>query len=229
MMTTRPWAAAAAVALLVGTSALAVAQEQSDEATRVQDAATVFGEIMSAEDQSIPRAIMGKAAGIAIFPSTIKAGFIVGGMRGRGIISARDGNSWSAPAFLTLTGGSFGLQIGGQAADLVLVINERRGLETLVSNQFKLGADIGVAAGPVGRDAQAATDLQMRAQILSYSRSRGLFAGVTVNGSTVRQDRDANQRFYGKPLDTRQIIFGPDPGSPAPVSIWLQALQKYAQ
>jgi lipid-binding SYLF domain-containing protein len=206
------------------------AQQSSDEAKRVQEAATVFGEIMSAEDQAIPRAIMGKAAGIAIFPNTIKAGFIVGGMRGRGIISARSNNGvWSAPAFMTLTGGSIGLQIGGQAADLVLVINEGRGLETLVSNQFKLGVDAAVAAGPVGRDAQASTDLQLRAQILSYSRSRGLFAGVTVNGSTIRQDRDANQRFYGKPLETKQIIFGAGPGAPAPVPIWIEALQKYAQ
>ena len=222
-------AAAGAVALCVSTGPLARAQDASDEAKRVQESATVFDEIMAAEDQAIPRAIMGKAEGIAIFPNTIKAGFIFGGMRGRGIISARDGASWSAPAFLTLTGGSFGLQIGGQAADLVLVINDRRGLETLVSNQFKLGADIGVAAGPVGRDAQASTDLQLRAQILSYSRSRGLFAGVTVNGSTIRQDRDANQRFYGKPLDTKQIIFGPAPGSPAPVGVWMQTLQKHAQ
>ena len=229
MTMTRLWAAAVAVALLVGTGPLARARQLSDEAKRVQESAIVFGEIMGAEDQAIPRAIMGKAAGIAIFPSTIKAGFIFGGMRGRGIISARNEGGWSAPAFLTLTGGSFGLQIGGEAADLVLVINDRRGLETLVSNQFKLGADAAVAAGPVGRDAQASTDLQLRAQILSYSRSRGLFAGVTVSGSTVRQDRDANQRFYGKPLDTKQIIFGPAPGSPAPVPVWIEALQKYAQ
>ena len=220
---------AGAVALLVSAGPLARAQQPSDEAKRVQEAATVFGEIMEAEDQAIPRAIMGKAAGIAIFPNTIKAGFIVGGMRGRGIISARNNGVWSAPAFMTLTGGSIGLQIGGQAADLVLVINEGRGLETLVSNQFKLGVDAAVAAGPVGRDAQASTDLQLRAQILSYSRSRGLFAGVTVNGSTIRQDRDANQRFYGKPLETKQIIFGPAPGVPPPVPAWIEALQKYAQ
>lgn len=229
MTTYRLWAMAGAVALLVSAGPLARAQQPSDEAKRVQEAATVFGEIMEAEDQAIPRAIMGKAAGIAIFPNTIKAGFIVGGMRGRGIISARNNGVWSAPAFMTLTGGSIGLQIGGQAADLVLVINEGRGLETLVSNQFKLGVDAAVAAGPVGRDAQASTDLQLRAQILSYSRSRGLFAGVTVNGSTIRQDRDANQRFYGKPLETKQIIFGPAPGVPPPVPAWIEALQKYAQ
>jgi lipid-binding SYLF domain-containing protein len=205
------------------------AQQESDEAKRVSDAAAVFGEIMAAGDKAIPESIVGKAEAIAIFPGTIRAGFIVGGMRGRGVISARNDGRWSPPAFLTLTGGSFGLQIGGAAADLILVINNRKGLETFVSNQFKFGADAAVAAGPVGRDAQAATDLQLRAEILSYSRSRGLFAGVTVNGSTVRQDRDANQRFYGKPLDSRQIILGSFPDAPPPVSVWLQALEKYAR
>ncbi len=150
-------------------------------------------------------------------------------MRGRGVISARTEQGWSSPAFLTLTGGSFGLQIGGQAVDIILVINERRGLETLVGNQFKLGADVGVAAGPVGREAQAATDLQMRAQILSYSRSRGLFAGVTLNGSTVRQDRDANERFYGRRLETRQIVFDGAAGSPDPVPQWLETLEKHVR
>jgi lipid-binding SYLF domain-containing protein len=151
-------------------------------------------------------------------------------MRGRGVISARNGGVWSSPAFLTLTGGSFGLQIGGQSADLILVINDRRGLENLVSNQFKLGADAAVAAGPVGRDAAAATDLQLRAQILSYSRSRGLFAGVTVNGSTVRQDRDANERFYGKRLETKQIVLGTTSvGRPEPVALWLDNLSRYTR
>lgn len=229
MTTTRWRAAAAAVAVLLIFSSALRAQLESDEARRVRDAAAVFGEIMAAEDKAIPRAILGKAEAIAIFPGTVRAGFVVGGMRGRGVISARNEGRWSAPAFLTLTGGSFGLQIGGQAADIILVINNRRGLENLVSNQFKLGADAAVAAGPVGRDAQAATDLQLRAQILSYSRARGLFAGVTVNGSTVRQDRDANERFYGKRLESKQILFGPAPGTPEPVSVWLQALDRYAR
>ncbi|MBI4887234.1 MAG: lipid-binding SYLF domain-containing protein [Acidobacteria bacterium] len=222
--------AAMAAAVLVGASSTPRAQQQeSDEAGRVRDAATIFGEIMAAEDKAIPRAILGKAEGIAVFPSTIRAGFVVGGMRGRGIISARTGGRWSPPAFLTLTGGSFGLQIGGQAADVILVINNRRGLENLVSNQFKLGADVGVAAGPIGREAQAATDVQLRAQILSYSRARGLFAGMTVNGSTVRQDRDANGRFYGKRLESKQILFGTSPGTPPPVPLWLDALNRYAR
>jgi lipid-binding SYLF domain-containing protein len=218
------------VAVLAGFPAAPRAQQESDEAKRLREAATVFGEIMAAEDKAIPRALLGKAEGIAIFPSTVRAGFIVGGMRGRGVLSARTGSGWSAPAFLTLTGGSFGLQIGGQAADLILVINDRRGLENLVSNQFKLGADVAVAAGPVGRDAQAATDLQLRAQILSYSRARGLFAGVTVNGSTVRPDRDANERFYGERLETKQIVFASGPAArPEPVPAWLQTLDRYTR
>ena len=152
---------AAAAAVLAGVPGAPQAQQASDEARRLREAAVVFGEIMAAEDKAIPRALLGKAEGIAIFPGTVRAGFIVGGVRGRGVLSARTAGGWSAPAFLTLTGGSFGLQIGGQAADLILIINGRRGLENLVSNQFKLGADAAVAAGPVGRDAQAATDLQL--------------------------------------------------------------------
>ena len=219
----------AAMAVLAGLSAAPRAQQESDEAKRLRDAAAVFSETMAAEDRAIPRALLGKAEGIAIFPNTFRAGFVVGGMRGRGVLSARTASGWSAPAFLTLTGGSFGFQIGGQSADLILIINGRRGLENLISNQFKLGADVAVAAGPVGRDAQAATDLQLRAQILSYSRSRGLFAGVTVNGSTVRPDRDANERFYGTRLETKQLILEPGPASrPEPVALWLQTLDRYA-
>ena len=221
-------AATLAAVAVMGLSPALSARQDSEEARRVREAATIFGEIMGAEDKAIPEAILEKAEGIAIFPSTLRAGFVVGGTRGRGIISARNEGRWSAPAFLTLTGGSFGLQIGGQAADIILIINDRRGLENLVSNQFKLGADAAVAAGPVGRDAQAATDLQLRAQILSYSRARGLFAGVTINGSTVRQDRDANQRFYGRRLDTKDIVFGSAPGDPEPVTLWLQTLDRYS-
>ncbi len=223
--------AAAAFAAVLACSSFLSAQDiqNTDEAKRVRDATTVFGEIMGAEDKAIPRAILGKAEGIAIFPDTVKAGFIVGGTRGRGILSVRSAAGWSAPAFMTLTGGSFGLQIGGQAADIILVINERRGLENLVRNQFKIGADASVAAGPVGRDAQAATDIQLRAQILSYSRARGLFAGVTINGSTIRQDVDANERFYGKRFETRQIVFDGAAGSPGPVAPWLDALVRYTK
>ena len=202
----------------------------TDEAKRIAEATTIFSEIMGAGDKAIPRAILGKAEGIAVFPGTIKVGLGIGGMRGRGILSARDGKgAWSAPAFLTLTGGSIGLQIGGQSTDLVLVISNRRGLENLIHNQFKLGADASVAAGPVGRDAQASTDIQMRAQILSYSRARGVFAGVSINGSTVRQDTDANQRFYGRPLDSKQIVIDRLSAAPAPVPAWRDLLEKHTK
>jgi SH3 domain-containing YSC84-like protein 1 len=231
-MTMRLRAAAAAIAatiLLAVVHLPAQTSTESDEAKRIRESVTVFSEIMAAGDNAIPKEILAKAEGVAIFPSTIKAGFIVGGTRGRGILSARNEGAWSSPAFLTLTGGSFGLQIGGQAADIILVIMNRRGLENLVSNQFKVGADAAVAAGPVGREAQAATDIQMRAQILSYSRARGLFAGVTINGGTIRQDQDANQRFYGKKLETKQIVFANDAGSPEPVALWREALVKFAR
>jgi lipid-binding SYLF domain-containing protein len=225
------WAAAAAavcLATFLAAQPRAQKDDEGNEAKRVRDAATIFDEIMAAEDKAIPTAILSKATGIAIFPSTVKAGFIFGGMRGRGILSGHSANGWSSPAFLTLTGGSFGLQIGGQAADIVLVINGDRGLQNLVSNQFKIGANASVAAGPVGRDAQAATDIQLRAQILSYSRARGLFAGVTINGSTIRQDVDANARFYGSRLTTREIVFEGKAGTPDPVGLWRAALSKYA-
>ena len=219
----------ASALLATGVVSGAASQDKEDgEAKRVADATVVFNEIMDAGDSAIPSAILDKAEGIAVFPTTIKAGLVVGGQRGRGILSVRgESGTWSAPAFLTLTGGSVGLQIGAQATDLVLVIMNRRGLENLVRNQFKVGADASVAAGPVGRDAQASTDIQMRAQILSYSRARGVFAGVTINGSTIRQDKDANRRFYGKPYETRQIVFERLGGAPEPVAAWRETLNKY--
>jgi lipid-binding SYLF domain-containing protein len=203
---------------------------QTDEARRISEAVTVLREIMDAGDQSVPGSIMQKAQGIAVFPSMLKGGFVVGGQFGRGVLSARDPKTgaWSSPAFLTITGGSLGFQIGGQAVDLILVIQNRRGLEQLVSNQFKIGADASVAAGPVGRDAGASTDIQMRAQILSYSRTRGLFAGVSLNGTTISQDRDANDRFYGMGYRTGQIVFDGLGGEPSPVGDWKAALAKYS-
>ena len=223
---------AAAFALIAAFPTLPHAQAPAtgtDEARRLHDASTVFNEVMAAEDSTIPNAILGKAEAIAIFPSTVKAGFVFGGIRGRGVISVRRGETWSSPAFMTLTGGSFGLQIGGQAVDIVLVINDRRGLENFVRNQFKFGAGVAVAAGPVGREAQAATDLQLRAQILSYSRARGLFAGMTIDGSTVRGDGDANARFYGMPLTTTQIVLDGMGDQRPPVPEWLETLTRYAR
>jgi lipid-binding SYLF domain-containing protein len=200
----------------------------SNEASRIRESITVLNEVMSTSDTSIPASITKKAEGIAIFPGTLKAGFIFGGMRGRGILSARNEDGWSVPTFMTLTGGSIGLQIGGQATDLVLVIMNRRGLEQFVRNQFKFGADASAAAGPVGRDAQANTDLQLRAEILSYSRARGLFAGVSINGSTVRADQDANERFYGKRLTGAQLVLDKTiVESATPVPEWIQTLSRH--
>jgi lipid-binding SYLF domain-containing protein len=218
-------AALAVVALVAAPRA----QKVSDEAKRISEATEIFAEIMSIEDKAIPKGIIGKAEAIAVFPGVKKGAFGIGGQRGRGIISVHGANGWSAPAFYTLTGVSFGLQIGGQETDLVLVVNNKRGIDTLTKNQFKLGADASVAAGPVGRDARAATDLQMRAEILSYSRARGVFAGISLSGSTVRQDVDAHQRFYGKRLEARQILFDNQGGTPGPVSAWQTILQKYAK
>ncbi len=204
---------------------------QSEDAKRISDATTVMSEMMDAGDKGIPKSIMDKAEGIAVFPGLIKAALGLGGQRGHGVLSARDKKSgtWSSPAFLTITGGSAGAQLGVQSTDLILVINDQRGLQQLVQNQFKVGVGASVAAGPVGRDAGAATDIQMRAEILSYSRSRGLFAGVSIDGATFHQDRDANERFYGTAYRTSQIIFERLGGAPTPVSEWRNALGKYAK
>jgi lipid-binding SYLF domain-containing protein len=217
--------------LVVALATSVLSAQLTGEALRVANATKVLDEVMGAADKGVPSSIMESALGIAVFPSLLKGGLVFGAQHGRGILSVRDkkGGSWSSPAFLTITGGSFGAQIGGQSIDLVLVIKDQRGLEQLVKNQFKVGADASVAAGPVGRDASAATDIQMRAQILSYSRSRGLFAGVTLNGSTIRQDRDANDRFYGMGYRTGQIVFEGLGGSPDPVGAWKTTLIKYAK
>jgi lipid-binding SYLF domain-containing protein len=221
-------------ALLVAVFAIASAgaQNAAGELKRLTDAATVLDEIMGAADKAVPRSVLERAEGIAVFPSLIKGGIGIGGQRGHGVLSVRNKNGgWSNPAFLTITGGSIGAQFGLQAIDLVLVVNNQRGLEQLVKNQFKIGADAGVAAGPVGREASASTDIQMRAQILSYSRARGLFAGATLNGSTIRQDRDANERFYTIGFRTGQIVFDGmgTATEPEAVERWKETLTKYGR
>ena len=200
------------LALHLGAS-LAIAQDE--ELRRLETATIVFEEIMEAPDNAVPRAILDKAAAVAIFPSTVKAGFIFGAHRGKGVISARnEQGEWSTPAFLTLTGGSFGLQIGGQSVDLILVIMNRRGLEKLLQNEFKIGGDASAVVGPIGRDAEASTDLTLHAEILSYSRARGLFAGITLKGSTIRADRDANERFYDYPFGSAQLVLEGEAATP---------------
>ena len=216
--------------LIVTLTSAPLAQEAGNEVERLRQAVVVLEETMNAGDKSVPRSILEKAEAIAVFPSLMKGGFVVGGQFGRGAISVRDPQTgaWSSPAFLTVTGGSFGLQIGAQAVDLILVVQNRRGLEQLLQNQFSIGADASVAAGPVGREATAATDIQMRAQILSYSRTRGVFAGISLNGSTIRQDRDANARFYGTGYSSSQIVIEHQGGAPPPSDEWKAALVKHA-
>ena len=228
-MTVKQIAAIAGVILGISSTAFA----QSDEADRVREAGVILGEIMSAPDKAIPASVLEKAEAIAVFPSTIKGAFIVGAQRGKGVISVRDttGGGWSSPAFLTLTGGSVGFQIGGQAVDIILVVMNRRGLENLLQNQFEIGGEASATAGPVGRDAAASTDVQLRAEILSYSRSRGLFAGISLKGAAIRQDQDSNEKFYGSRFRTRDVVLdgkATKPQSSEAVADLLTALQKNA-
>ena len=210
-----PSTAALLALVLIGTPASA---REDEEAARLDEGIVVLEEIMDAPDAAIPRAILDRAVAIAVFPSTVKAGFFLGGQRGRGFITGRDPDtgSWSAPAFLTLTGGSIGLQVGAQSADVVLLIQNARGLRRLLDNQFKLGGDVSAVVGPVGRSLEASTDLQLTAEILSYSRTRGVFAGAALGGATLRADRDANERFYGERLDSFDIVLDGETGERLP-------------
>lgn len=227
-------AAVLSLAASVGATRHATARVQAEEeAERVRHATTVLDEIMSAPDQAIPSPVFEKAEAVAVFPSTIRGGFVLSAHRGKGIISVRDreSNTWSLPAFLTVTGGGFGAQIGAQSIDLVLLVMNRRGLENLLKNQFKIGAGGEVVAGPVGRAAEASTDIQLRAQILSYSRARGLFAGVSLRGAAIRQDRDANEDYYGQPYRTRTIVLDKRASAPenaGDIDAWWASLSKYA-
>jgi SH3 domain-containing YSC84-like protein 1 len=215
----------------MGANSTVRAAAGKDEVKRVGAATTVLNEMMRARDTAIPGAILEKAEAIAIFPAVKKAGFVLGGQWGRGIISVRDKDTrqWSSPAFLTMTGGSVGAQIGGTESDVILVVMNRASVEHLLANQVKLGAEISAAAGPVGAGEEAATDLQMGAQILSYSRSRGLFAGVTVNGSVIKEDMDANTRFYEKALSTDDIVFERAGNSPPGVDVLKSALGRHSR
>ena len=220
-MTTKCAAAVAAIALTL-LPRLALAQQA--ETDRVTEAARVLEEVLAAPDKGVPQAIIEKAQAIVVIPSTVKGALLIGAQRGKGVMSARSATGWSAPAFVTLTGGSLGLQIGGQATDIVLVVTNERGIENLAQNTFKIGGDASVAAGPVGREATASTDYRMQAQILSYSRSRGLFAGVSLAGSTIRADRDANERIYGVGYSTRNIVVERKVEATAAAQEWLKVL-----
>jgi SH3 domain-containing YSC84-like protein 1 len=180
-------------------------------ASRAESAATVLNEIMLAPDKGIPEEILGSAKCVAVVPTLIKVGFVVGGSHGRGMATCRTESGWSAPAPFHMTGGSFGFQIGAQGVDLVMMVMSDRGMQVLLSSKFKLGADASAAAGPVGRHAEGSTDWKLRAEVLTYSRARGLFAGVTVNGSSVTQDDDATRELYGRMVPFKSILTGAVP------------------
>src|SRR5256712_5318493 len=202
--------------------------DQGKAADRVKAAAKVLDEVEAAPDQGIPEEILGSAECVAVVPSMLKGGFIVGGRYGRGIASCRTPKGWSAPAFFTLAGGSFGLQIGGQAVDLVMLVMNEEGMRNLLSSKFQLGADASVAAGPVGRHAEGGTDWKMRAQVLTYSRARGVFAGVTLNGAVIKQDKDSTREFYGRMVPFKTSLTGLiDP--PAGAKPFMTTLAKWAK
>lgn len=183
-------------------------EDQTKAEDRIKAASTVLEEIESAPDQRIPEEVLGSAECVAVVPTMLKGGFIVGARFGRGVASCRTPKGWSAPAFFTIKGGSFGLQIGAQAVDLVMLIMNQEGMRNLLSSQFKLGADASVAAGPVGRAAAAGTDWKLKAQVLSYSRARGLFAGLELSGAAINQDKDATRQFYGRMVPFKTSLTG---------------------
>ncbi|MFH0731912.1 MAG: lipid-binding SYLF domain-containing protein [Candidatus Omnitrophota bacterium] len=198
---------------------------------RVEEAADIFGEIMQMPDKAIPVDLLKNCAGVAIFPSVLSGGFIIGGRFGNGVILAMDEKTkaWSAPAFCNIGGLSYGFQIGGQAIDLVLIIGNKRGLKSLLAGKVTLGGDLAVSAGPVGRNAEAATDILLKTGVLSYSRSRGLFAGVAFKGAMILQDDNANEAYYNKELSSHDILFGQDV-KPTPAAIELiKTLDKYSK
>jgi lipid-binding SYLF domain-containing protein len=198
------------LALVVISAASDDSKKTSDSKTtdRVQAAADVLNEIQAAPDKGIPEDVLSSADCVAVVPSMLKAGFVFGGRYGRGIASCRTPKGWSAPTFFRIEGGSFGLQIGGEAVDLVMLIMNKDGMKNLMSSHFKLGADASVAAGPVGRHAAADTDWKMRAQVLSYSRTRGVFGGLELNGAVVSQDKNATRDFYGHNVTPKTSLQG---------------------
>ena len=213
----------AAASLLLALSVRADDKEKDED--RIKNAGTVLTEVINVPDD-IPQDLLDKADCVVVFPSVLKAAFIVGASYGRGVMTCRTGANfngpWGAPSMMALEGGSFGLQIGGEATDFVLLVMNDRGANGILASKVKLGGDASVAAGPVGRTASAETDVTIRAEILSYSRARGAFAGVSLEGSTLRPDNDANRRVYGEGLSARDIVLRQET-APAPASAQLLA------
>jgi lipid-binding SYLF domain-containing protein len=186
----------------------AVASDREDDVKRTQKAAQVFREIMNTPDKGIPQDLLRTAKCIAIIPGDIKFAFVFGGSYGRGLATCRTGHGWSAPMFLAIDGGSVGYQIGGSSTDIVMLFMNDHALQSLVGDKFKLGADASVAAGPVGRTAAAGTDVRLTAEILSYSRAKGVFAGVALDGTVVQADKSGDNSMYGHDVDRHEILNG---------------------
>ena len=209
---------------------LSAAQEKK-EADRLDNRGTVLKEILDIPDD-IPQDLLDKAECVIVYPSVLKAAFVIGGSYGRGAMTCRTGEHytgpWSAPTMMALEGGSIGFQIGGQATDFVLLVMNARGARSILSSKVKLGADASVAAGPKGRTANASTDVTLRAEVLSYSRARGLFAGISLEGSTVRPDNDANERVYNKKLEAESIVLKGAVAVPPPAQKMVAYLNRHS-
>jgi SH3 domain-containing YSC84-like protein 1 len=220
--------AAACLTLVAGAVS---AQELNKEQRRLEESGVVMQEVLNIPD-NIPHDLLEKAECVIVFPSLMKAAFVVGAQYGRGAMVCRTGEKfrgrWGAPAMYALEGGSFGLQIGAEATDLILLVMNDRGMESILSSKVKLGADASVAAGPKGRDASADTDAWMRAEILSYSRSRGLFAGVSVEGTTLRPDDEASEQVYGHAITAKEIVRSDKMGVPQTGRHLVAVLEKNA-
>jgi|SRR5262245_51547573 len=212
----------AASAVLFGTVALARADSKNVD--RINDAAKVLREIHAIPEKDIPRDLWEKASCVIVVPNLKKAAFIVGGEYGKGLMSCRQGRGWSAPVFMELEKGSFGLQIGGQEVDLVLLVMNREGMEKLLNNKVQLGAEASLAAGPVGRDARAGTDAQMKAEILSYSRAQGLFAGIDLSGGVLKPDVSDTEALYGKGVQPKAVVLGSNVKTPPEARPFMDAL-----
>lgn len=216
------------VALLSLTSIGWAATNREATVDRMDHAGSVLHEIMSAPDNGIPEEVLEHAKCVAIVPHLLKGGFIFGGENGRGVATCRSAEGWSAPIFFAITGGSWGLQIGVEGVDLVMIIQNERGMKQLLSSKFELGADASAAAGPVGRHASANTDWKMDAEILTYSRARGAFAGLTLNGASIRRDDDSTKAIYGRDVSNRRILSG-EVAMPASAHSFLDAVRDAKQ
>ena len=213
-------------ATLLAAAAVASAEVTKSESNRLTDAAIVLDEIRSAADRDIPEDLWEKANCVAVIPSVKKAAFIVGGEYGKGVVSCRDGKDWSAPSFVMLQKGSVGFQLGGETVDLVLLVMNEHGMNRLLEDKVALGGEMSVAGGPVGRDFRAMTDAQLKAEILSYSRAQGLFAGVNLTGGVLAPDRDNNRDLYGREISPKEILRGKTVTIPAAAQRFMAALKR---